>query len=151
MLRGVIAFVILLVVGLLLAVYFGVKTTREIVEECYTQERVALSVIEHMKTHDGAWPAGWEDVGRAYERVANEDHEHSWSLDDMRRRVEIDWKAEPDRLLESAKPDDRHPFKVIWLRDGRDVHWTGGEPNQMILEYLRSRADGDAKPGSATN
>ena len=47
----------------------------------------------------------------------------------MKQRVEIDWKAE----FKETGP----PFRVIWLRNGKSTHYSGNEPNDMVLEYLK--------------
>jgi hypothetical protein len=47
----------------------------------------------------------------------------------LKQRVEIDWKAE----FKETGP----PFRVIWLRNGKSTHYSGNEPNDMVLEYLK--------------
>ena len=55
-------------------------------------------------------------------------------------RVEIDWDANPIELL-PISDDSTVTLRVIWLRNGSDAHWSGREPNTMILDYLKTLPD----------
>jgi hypothetical protein len=134
-----------LAVGIPYLVYVGLTTTAKVTEDAYAAQWVALSIVEHMKTHDGAWPKNWEELRPSYRRLTDEAGESVWSVSDLQRRVEVDWRANPQQLRSAVQTGDEPPFKVV--RDGTGSHWQGQEPNQIILEYLHSRiAQQDAPP-----
>jgi hypothetical protein len=105
------------------------------IPDAYAVQAAAVLVIEYMDTHDGTWPSGWEDLREASRARGK-------TMDKLPELVEIDWHAHPADLVKVGVSDRRPPFKVIWLRDGSNVHWSSSEPNQMILEHLQYRARG---------
>ena len=102
------------------------------------QRAAAAMVIEHLRTHQNAWPKHWNDLQDDYEIVAKR-----WGLNQtfaqLKRRVGIVWDADPD-VLRSAESgtNGEPPFHVIWAIDGSsDLEvWENEEPNQMIWNYL---------------
>ncbi|MCW5557753.1 MAG: hypothetical protein KIT22_07970 [Verrucomicrobiae bacterium] len=106
-------------------------------------------VIEHMETHAGAWPRNWEEL-RLTSEIADRgttstNHGNPWiaefrpraSIEELQRRVEIVWQADPGQLVKSEFKPGEPPFQVIRLRNGKSHHYTGKEPNEMILDYLK--------------
>lgn len=117
------------------------QTAYGTIPNSYAVEWVANMVTEFMATHNDAWPAGWDDLREPYERLT-ERAGKSCTFDELRGRVDVDWNADPQILSHSQPIPTGPPFKVIWLRDGSATYWTGAEPNQIVLAYLRSRHDG---------
>jgi hypothetical protein len=112
--------------------------------DCYAQWWVADMVIDHMQRNDGAWPSSWEDLRESYEVFAGRFGQLQ-SFEDLQRRCAIDFEADPQQLATVKKGGEGPPFRVIWLRNGKGMCWSGHEPNQMILDYLLERA---ARPDS---
>jgi hypothetical protein len=61
-----------------------------------------------------------------------------WSRDELKERIDVDWTANPHELSNAKPSEGEPPFKVIWLRNGGRYHWESGEPNQVILDYLKT-------------
>ena len=115
------------------------RTVYVVVPDAYAQWWVADMVIEHMERNDGAWPKSWDDLREPYTICAGRSGP-SWSFDELRERVEVDFNTDPDQLIAAAS-DASPPFRVIYLRSGGQHHWEGREPNQMILSYLNERSN----------
>lgn len=97
---------------------------------------VADMCIEHMAANDGQWPRSWDDLRDDYQTCVARSGP-SWTFADLSSRVEVDWDANPIDML-PVDDDSNVELRVIWLRNGSDSHWTGHEPNEKILDYLRS-------------
>jgi hypothetical protein len=111
--------------------------------EAYAAWTTADLVIDHMETHDGAWPEGWEDLFHAADiRKANAVILR-WEVEELPSLVAVDWNADSAALVEASTVGDDPPFLVITRLDGTEfqVVWEGAEPNQMILDYLRARRE----------
>lgn len=159
---GTVAASIFAIVGFLVFAYYQV--TQVTVPNAYAVWWTADLVIQHLEKNAGVWPKSWDDLrttsGHAYKGTASTNLDGTLtvefrareSIEELQERVEIDWKADPLELLktESGKSP---PFRVIWLKNGRSTHYSGKEPNQMILEYLKSKEDEKVAPGtqSTTN
>lgn len=93
--------------------------------------------IEHLEANGGTWPRSWDDLRDDYQTCVNRSGQ-PWTFDEIRERVEIDWDADPQQLLEQSS-NESADVRVIWLRDGTVAYWQGREPNQIILDYLKSK------------
>ena len=113
-------------------------------DEAYSVWRAADLVAEHLDRRDGAWPKSWEDLRPLADSGVGSGPRVPFAM--IRELVEIDWQADPARLL--AAPDDgkNPPFQVVWLRSGSGHHVSYSEPNRIILECLKERARRLAKP-----
>lgn len=119
-------------------VYVVYQSAMTAVHNSYAVWWVADVVIEHMETHDGAWPKGRNDLRESYASLTKKRH-HPGTFEELESRVDVDWSANPEKLAQAVPTPDTPPFRVIWLRDGSLHHWSGREPNQMILDYLSSQ------------
>lgn len=141
-------------VAVVVAVSAAVAFVRAVIDvrrRAYAVWWTADLVVEYMKRHDGAWPRSWEDLRPLTEQATGVaaakqpdgtgiiQFRPMASVDELKERVEIDWQADPVKLLKAGREEREPPFRVIYLRDGRSTHYEGREPNQMILEYLESR------------
>jgi hypothetical protein len=132
-------------VALLLAVatvagvglYYLVRQADEAIRDAYSVEWVAGMIIEYLESHGGDWPRGWDDLREPYEASVRKAGSRPWTFDELRSLVDVDWQADPGRLAEALPVTEGRPFRVVWLRDGRDVSSRGTEPNRMIYDYLR--------------
>lgn len=143
--------IVLLIVSAIVAIggyvgYTVLHIASQSVRDSYAVEWVAGMVIDHMKAHDGAWPASWEDLKDDYESATKEVGQ-PWTFEELRNRVDVDWSADPNKLLQATPREDGPPFHVIWLRDGSHVSWQGYEPNGMILRYLKASKRQGEKAG----
>lgn len=126
--------------AVVLSIYFSavslIRYVEDKVSDAYAVEWVVTVVIDHMETHDGAWPQNWDDLRAAYSRYGN-----PWDFDDLRSRVCVDFDADPEKLVLAEPRPDGPPFRVVYLCRGGDTHGVGGEPNQRILDYLKRKAE----------
>ena len=106
----------------------------------YAQWRVAEIVIKHMERNCGEWPRRWEDLRESYEICAGCSGAFA-SLDHLRSRVEVEFQVDPAKLA-LAQCDGAPLFRVIFPRRGGHHNLEGRDPNCMILEYLKRRANG---------
>jgi hypothetical protein len=142
------------IVVVALAVWAAIGFFRRVAElprEAYAVWWAADLVIACLERHDGAWPRSWEDlqdladgaseVTESAERGGSiiVEFRPKASIEELKRLVEIDWDADPNELRRMPRKDGAPPFRVIYLRNGKSTHYEGREPNQMILEYLKSK------------
>ncbi len=106
------------------------------VHNAYAVWWVADMTILHMEANQGQWPHGWDDLIDDYETMTVS-FGRPWTFDELRRRVIIDWKADPVQLASAAKRGER--FRVIWLADGSNNHYSGHEPNEKLAIFFRDQ------------
>ncbi|MEQ8786992.1 MAG: hypothetical protein RIC55_11860 [Pirellulaceae bacterium] len=104
------------------------------IEEAHAVELTAELIIKHMETNQGRWPSCWEDLPRVGSVRPD-------VVIDLQKRVAVNWSADPRKLAQAKAVTDHPPFRVVWLKNGSPVHFEDGEPNQMILDYLRREAN----------
>jgi hypothetical protein len=131
-------------------IWAAYRTAMADMRNSYAVSWVSEMVVDFMKTHDDAWPSGWDDLKESYHSVARQASDprppdYPWSFEELQSRVEVDWHADPKVLATAQRMNDAPPFKVIWLKDGGNAHWSGLEPNELVLKYLRtSQAKADS-------
>ena len=163
--RGRIKFLILcagvIVASLVgLFVYGYYQAFNVTVPNAYAVWWTADLVIAHMEKNDGRWPRSWEDL-RATEAsgdkgtaTTNRDGSIVFEfrprakIDELQQRVEIDWAVEPAKLRTVSLKSNIPPFRVIRLRNGKNSHYEGKEPNTMILDYLQWKAETNSMESS---
>lgn len=126
-------------VGTVIFVVFSIERSLIAVRDSYIQERVASMLIEHLERNDGSWPRNWDDLAEAHE-ICEGRTGGVWSFEEIRATCGIDFDADTAKLLQASVPSEGPPFKVIYLLSGATHHWSGGEPNRIIHEYLLRRA-----------
>ena len=119
--------------------WWGFDCVNETISGAYAQWWVADMVIEYMEWNEGSWPCDWDDLKEPYEICAGQSVA-VWSFEELRGRVAIDFAVDPAKLSTVERENGEAPFRVIYLRNGKRNHWVGNEPNLMILQYLRERA-----------
>jgi hypothetical protein len=129
----------LLIGGLLACVLAAVLTYRYVdntLRNCYAQWSVADIVIIHLNANQQRWPRSREDLIDDYNVLVSRSR-CGWTIQELSRRVDIDWNADPSVLRNISPRDDRLPqFRVIWARDGSPASFQNHDPNKMIAEYL---------------
>ena len=131
--------------------------------ESYAVWDAANTIITHVE-RTGDWPRNWHDMEESFpspssewEAMARDKLPVSWSprsygpWANVRSLVEIDFTANPASLVTNRVPSDltEPPFEVVKLKSGKNHHWSGAEPNRLILKYLKEKlaaqgTDGDA-------
>jgi hypothetical protein len=106
--------------------------------DCYATMYAAGTVRTYLMRNNGRWPKGWEDLRPIYEERYKLG-ENAITFDEMKARLEIDFNVDPYELSKHKSTRDTPPFKVFRLRNGRDSHWEGAEPNTLILQYLKAQ------------
>lgn len=124
------------VVSFAVSTMIGVNNT---IRGSYAVWWVASMCIEHMEANNGEWPRKWDDLRDDYQTCVARSGE-PWTFDELSSRTEVDWDANPIELLSIADDSDV-ALRVIWLRSGSDSHWSGREPNTMVLDYLKTRSN----------
>ena len=125
-------------------VAFIIYLSLEAVDDSYAQWDAAVSIIHHLRTHDGVWPKDWEAL---HESCLSAPDLRGPGWDNVQERVDVDFSADPDQLSQAEFGTDVPPFRVVWLRNGKKHHWSGAEPNRLILEYLKNRST-EPPPGN---
>jgi hypothetical protein len=157
---GSVSAVVLAVAGFL--AYAAYQAGHVVIPNAYAVWWTADLVIDHMEKHDGAWPRSWDELRvtseQAYKGTVSTNLDGTViaefrprdTIEDLRKRVEIDWNADPRELVKAEFKAKRPPFRVIWLRNGKSTHYQGKEPNDMVLEYLKWREKKTAETGAPT-
>ena len=142
--------------------YAAYQAGHVVIPNAYAVWWTADLVIDHMEKHDGAWPRSWEELrvtsDEAYKGTVSTNLDGTViaelrprdTIEDLQRRVEIDWNADPRELVKAQFKEKGPPFRVIWLRNGKSTHYQGKEPNEMVLEYLKWREKKAAETGTPT-
>jgi hypothetical protein len=111
------------------------QAVQSVLSNPYYVWHAAGYVIDYMKANDNRWPTSWDDL-----RQANLQRVDVWPrFEVLKENVVIDWNARPEILVNAkfSDDDDQSAFRVIWLRNGRSIHWSGAEPNRLIWDYLQ--------------
>lgn len=124
---------------LVMVAYLAYQHVTETVRDAYAVWWVGDTVVEYLETHDRHWPQSWDDLRPSYEALCAKIGGAPWSFEELRTRVEIDFAADPDQLAKVDPETGERPFRVIYLKDGRDVSWEGAEPNTIVWKYLSSQ------------
>ena len=127
-------FLIVAVPAVFSAIAFYAINVNHSVRNSYAAWWVANMVVEHMQANHGRWPNNWDDLRDDYQTCVKRSG-RPWQFDELKRRVKIDWNANPDDLIRKHA-DSEVEFRVIWLADGTRSHWAGREPNQIVLDYF---------------
>ncbi len=126
------------VIGVLIlgAGYF-LHRTNHLIQNAYAAWWVGDLVVEHLKNNDNHWPRNWDDLRDEYEAGVMRSGQ-PFSFDELSSRIKIDWDANPAEFLARSAGHEDAQFRVIFLADGTECHVDSHEPNQVVLEYLRS-------------
>lgn len=156
--------VVVLLAGAGLIVWVGHQVL-QVPRDAYAVWWTADLVIEHMERHGGSWPRSWDELrttsDQAYKGITSTNRDGTMlaefrprdAIDELRQRVDIDWQADPTTLAKTEFKQTGPPFRVIWLRNGKPTHYSGKEPNNMVLEYLKwkEKETNVIKPDDAAN
>lgn len=124
------------VLSVILAILYYANRVKQTTHNAYAVWWVADMVVFHMQANNGQWPKNWDELRDDYQTCVQRSGQ-PWQFDELKRRVKVDWSANPDDLIKqqtSGLPD----FHVIQSADGSNSHWLHKEPNQIILDYLNN-------------
>ena len=132
---------LLILVALAAVAAFIISGTLQIkntIRNGYSQWWVADMVVQHLDANSNQWPRNWDDLRDDYQTCVTNARAQPWEFRELQSRVEIDWGANPDELLDQ-QTDGAPNFRAIWLADGTRSSWGGREPNQIVLDYLNRK------------
>jgi hypothetical protein len=119
------------IVAILFLIAAAVRAINSRAADAYAAWWTSSLVTTYMEQHGGHWPRNWDDLAEAYEfRRTNGGVPFPFQM--LKDRTDVDFDVDPSELL-------AHPRRVIRLKSGRTTHWDNAEPNEKVMEYLRSR------------
>jgi len=65
------------------------------------------------------------------------------TIDELKQCVEINWKADPKTVVKAEFKETESPFRVIWQRNGKSIHYSGKELNDMVFGLLEVEKEED--------
>lgn len=130
-------FLAVAVFACMLAIVFYLSHLGSSIRDMYAVWWVGDMIVLHLEKTEDHWPRCWDDLKDDYDTCVARAGQ-PWTFQELRDRVEIDWKANVDDLR-AVPPDSSGdvPFRVVRLRSGRKGYWAGREPNRMIHRYLQ--------------
>lgn len=140
--KAVLLAIVVALVGVGGFAFVSVQRAFQAVDDCYMQEHVAAVLIEHLQRNEGRWPTSWNDLQGARE-ICEANSSGHWSIAELREHVSIDFNADASKLAKVESNDEDPPYRMIWLNSGAKHHWSGGEPNRIVHNYLRRALNGE--------
>lgn len=128
---------LLLIPATVLGLAIYANHIQQVQRNAYTAWWVGDMVVNHLRTNDDRWPRNWDELKDDYQDCVKRSGQ-PWTFDELKRRVLIDWDADPNQLL-TRQANGIPQFRAIWLTDGSGSHWESHEPNQIVLDYLNQR------------
>jgi len=104
--------------------------------DCYGQWVTAELVINYHKDHRRL-PTTWQELEVVYGDGQGL-HHGGMSFPQVRESMVVDFGrlAELQALARGTSSVATLP-EIIYTKSGRQSHWSGAEPNQMVYDYLR--------------
>jgi hypothetical protein len=115
-----------------------VHQTLEVPRDAYAMWDGALLVIDHIDSHNGHWPTGWEDIESAL-RKGNVRTFGPESMEELKERLIIDFDVDPVKFAAASPNSPEGLPKVIRLRNGRNTYWEHAEPNALVHDHLNQK------------
>ena len=104
--------------------------------DAYAMEWTGGIMVDYLRSNDGRWPGGWEDLRDTFESEATR-ASPLFTFEELQERVWVDWDFDPDAYFgRHGGKAGSDSFEVVRLRSGRRTFWPGFEPNEMIYEQL---------------
>ena len=126
-------FGMIVIAGLIWSMKLGFSNAKHNIEatkSSYAALLVARMCVEHMKANELAWPKNWDELHDHYESCRVHARQ-SWTFQDLKKRVAIDWHAEPRHLAEDSEC-------IIWVATDPNFEFHGLSPNQILLQFVDS-------------
>lgn len=123
-----------LATGLVYLVWL-VASAPEVARDCYAQWDTAELIIRFHRQHHRA-PASWEDVQEAYGDGSGLRGGMNTTQLEQRLAVEFARIGELETLARSSSAAPSLP-EIVQARSGRQIRWSGAEPNRLIYDYFR--------------
>lgn len=117
------------------SISIGVSRTRHNIDasqSTYAARLVAQMCVRHMSLNGGSWPKDWHDLQDDFAPCLARTRQ-SWTFDDLKDRVGVDWSVNPTDLL--SKPDSP---TVIWVASDPTFSFHGTTPNAIVLRHLET-------------
>lgn len=116
--------------------YRAVYTLRH-VPEAYAAWDTGTLLVEYLQTHDNHWPTSWDDLLTVLDLPREADivlygssGGNAAYARSLRERIAVNWSLDPAQIADAnpvTRPDG-NAFTVLW---------EGGDPNEIVREYLR--------------
>jgi hypothetical protein len=138
--RWIIFVVLATIVGVVSWIGYGVYRSVDSFMDGYALWDTGDLLVEYMKTHNDRWPASWSDLRPSFDKLVDKDGNdghlrHGSRLEDLSRRVSIDWTADPLDVIRKGR--DRRAVRAF---SGNPPIWDSADPSNMVADYLKSRA-----------
>jgi hypothetical protein len=95
-------------------------------------------IVAYVREHRGGWPTNWDDLRPYWPDVRDTSGRLDMAFARIQELVEIDWQRLPDEFNKAKENDEPRMPRLIRRRDGKQAHWSSGEPHEIILFHLRS-------------
>jgi len=132
-----------LIIASVTGVVFLVNEATQRPQDAYAMQAAGELVIAHLKLHTNQRPRNWHGLSETFAALQRAHVSVGSPLEQIQQRIEFDWNADVSELKRSAFTNGVRPFRVVKLRNGRNTHWVGVEPNAMIWQYLQSTSPMD--------
>jgi len=134
------------------AIYVGSRIiiTVNNIPHAYAAWATADLIIFHMQNHSNQWPHSWNELlSNTNAFIAKHGGLKYGPAENLPNLVSVQWNAKPEDLAKCQDNRETRPFAVVSRKDGTPfkIVWEHGEPNQMILDYLKEEAN---KPKEAS-
>ncbi|MCX5662009.1 MAG: hypothetical protein NTW19_20205 [Planctomycetota bacterium] len=128
--------VILAVAGLVLLLGIGIAFhyLSQTNLDRYACADAGVLVAVYMRSHDGAWPRGWDDLKGVY-RSFQDEWERRRAFEDMMDRVQIDFTIDGEALRKDP-PDRKSLASAIKPRRRIDFCHGSQMAEGILLHYL---------------
>ncbi len=145
-----------IIFGIILAVlacvaYYGYRIVRVVnqIPTAYAAWDTGTLLVEYLKSHTNRWPSSWDDL-LSVMNTGSTNQITLWGANagdtnyalSLHQKVAIDWKFDPSRTNQGSPVTRADGTKFEFV-------WGGAEPNQMVRDYLKERAQTNA-PKPAT-
>ena len=120
----------------------GISRTQHNIEasrSTYAARLVAQMCVHHMAANNDSWPSNWRDLEDDFGPCLTRSGQ-SWSFDNLKERVGIDWDADLRDL--SSKPDSNN---IIWVAADPSFSFHGTNPTAIVRRYLGSNQRNNTK------
>lgn len=137
--RRIISLIAIAVLAFVLWAGYGAFRSWRLLPEAYAAWDTGTLLVEYLRANDDHWPSSWDDLLTVLDLPRGADivlygssGGNAACARSLRERIAVDWSFDPAQIADAnpvTRPDG----------SGFGVLWEGGDPNEMVREYLRGR------------
>lgn len=137
--RRIISLIAIAVLAFVLWAGYGAFRSWRLLPEAYAAWDTGTLLVEYLRANDDHWPSSWDDLLTVLDLPRGADivlygssGGNAAYARSLRERIAVDWSFDPAQIADAnpvTRPDG----------SGFGVLWEGGDPNEMVREYLRGR------------